>query len=67
MMPLLSQVYSGWIDPEQTNLGGYGDKQTDVHILPGGIWIAGIDQSNLEYNPQPILYQHDYGELDWDQ
>jgi len=65
MMPLLSQVYNGRIDPEQTDLGEYGDKQTDAHIFPGR--TAGIDQSDLEYDPQPILYQRDHGELDWDQ
>jgi len=65
MMPLLAQVYSGRIDTEQTKLKEYGEQQADARVLPGGIRIAGIDQSDLEYDP--ALYQRDRGELDWDQ
>jgi hypothetical protein len=65
MMPLLAQVYSGRLDHEQTKLGEYGEQQADARVLPGGIRIAGIDQNDLEYDP--ILYQRDRGELDWDQ
>jgi calcium permeable stress-gated cation channel len=65
MMPLLAQVYSGRLDTEQTKLGEYGEQQADARVLPGGIRIAGIDQNDLEYDP--ILYQRDRGELDWDQ
>jgi hypothetical protein len=65
MMPLLAQVYRGRIDTEQTKLGEYGEQQADARVLPGGIRIAGIDQSDLEYDP--ALYQRDRGELDWDQ
>ena len=60
MMPLLPQVYSGRIDIEQTELEEYGEQQTDVRVLPGG-----NDPSDLEYDP--VLYQHDRGEPDWDQ
>ena len=65
MMPLLAQVYKGRLDTEQTKLGEYGEQQADARVLPGGIRIAGIDQSDLEFDP--ILYQRDRGELDWDQ
>ncbi|KAI9465279.1 hypothetical protein BJY52DRAFT_1388541 [Lactarius psammicola] len=65
MMPLLAQVYSGRLNSEQTKMREYGGQQLDARILPGGIKIAGVDQSDLEYDP--ILYQRDRGELDWDQ
>lgn len=65
MMPLLAQVYSGRLDSEQAKMGEYGGQQLDARILPGGIKIAGVDQSDLEYDP--ILYRRDRGELDWDQ
>ncbi|KAF8270502.1 DUF221-domain-containing protein [Lactarius quietus] len=65
MMPLLAQVYSGRLDRDQAKMGEYGGQQLDARILPGGIKIAGVDQSDLEYDP--ILYQRDRGELDWDQ
>ncbi|KAI0302360.1 DUF221-domain-containing protein [Multifurca ochricompacta] len=65
MMPLLPQVYSGRLDSEQAKLGEYGGQQMDARILPGGIKIAGVDQNDLEYDP--VLYQRDRGELDWDQ
>ena len=66
MMPLLAQVYSRRRDAEETNVGEYGgDKQTNAQILPSGIRTAGIDQNDLESDP--ILYQRDRGELDWDQ
>lgn len=65
MMPLLAQVYSGRLDSEQTTMRVCSEQQTEVCVLPGGIQIAGIDQSDLEYDP--ALYQRDRGELDWDQ
>jgi hypothetical protein len=65
MMPLLAQIYSGRLDSAQTKLGEYGGQQMDARVLPGGIRIAGIDQSDLEYDP--ALYRRDRGELDWDQ
>jgi hypothetical protein len=65
MMPLLAQVYSGRLDREQAKLGEYGGQQMDARVLPGGVRIAGIDQSDLEYDP--ALYRRDRGELDWDQ
>ncbi|KAI9441650.1 DUF221-domain-containing protein [Lactarius indigo] len=55
MMPLLAQVYSGRLDREQAKMGEYGGQQLDcAHTA-----------SDLEYDP--ILYQRDRGELDWDQ
>lgn len=36
----------------------------DARVVAGGIKIAGIEQSDLEYDP--ALYQRDRGELDWD-
>jgi len=46
-------------------MGEYGGQQLDARVLPGGIKIAGVDQSDLEYDP--ALYQRDRGELDSDQ
>ncbi|KAF8161319.1 hypothetical protein B0H34DRAFT_840484 [Crassisporium funariophilum] len=65
MMPLLSQVYQGKIAREQAKLDEYGGAQMEAQVVPGGIKIAAIDQSDLEYDP--ALYQRDRGELDWDQ
>ena len=65
MMPLLGQVYSGRLDSQQAKMGEYGGQQLNARVLPGGIKIAGVDQSDLEYDP--VLYQRDRGELDWDQ
>lgn len=36
-----------------------------AQIMPGGIRIAAISKADLEYDP--IMYQRDRGELDWDQ
>ncbi|KAH9952686.1 DUF221-domain-containing protein [Russula dissimulans] len=65
MMHLLAQVYSGRLDSGLTKLREYGGQQMDARVLPGGIRIAGILQSDLEYDP--ALYRRDRGELDWDQ
>jgi len=63
-MPLLSEVYSGRIDHQQTKLNEYGGQKMEAQVIPGGIKIAAIEQRDLEYDPQ--LYQRDRGELDWD-
>jgi hypothetical protein len=65
MMPLLAQVYRGRLDSAQTKVGEYGGQQMDARVLPGGIRVAGVEQSDLEYDP--ALYRRDRGELDWDQ
>jgi len=65
MMPLLAQVYSGRLNSEQTKLREYGGQQMDARVLPGGVRIAGINESALEYDL--ALYRRDRGELDWDQ
>ncbi|KAF9047436.1 hypothetical protein BJ165DRAFT_1102024 [Panaeolus papilionaceus] len=65
MIPLLSEVYQGKIHQDKTKLDEYGGKQMEAQVVPGGIKIAAIDQSQLEYDP--VLYQRDRGELDWDQ
>lgn len=65
MMPLLAQVYSGRLNSEQAKMGEYGGQQLDARVLPGGLKIASVDQSDLEYDP--ALYRRDRGELDWDQ
>ncbi|TFK23149.1 DUF221-domain-containing protein [Coprinopsis marcescibilis] len=65
MMPLLSQVYSGKIKDDKTRLDEYGGRKMTAQIMPGGIKIAAINQADLEYDP--IMYQRDRGELDWDQ
>ncbi|KAJ7582576.1 hypothetical protein C8J56DRAFT_1005551 [Mycena floridula] len=64
MMPLLSQVYSGKIGKEQTKLDEYGGQKMEAQVVEGGIKIAAIDQRDLEYDP--VMYQRDRGELDWD-
>ena len=64
MMPLLSQVYSGKISNDKARLDEYHGQGMDAQIVPGGITIAAISQSDLEYDP--VLYQRDRGELDWD-
>lgn len=82
MIPLLSQVYQGRIDTDKARLDEYGGQQMEAQIVPGGIKIAAIDQVNyfvamvdvailtlctqtdLEYDP--VMYQRDRGELDWD-
>lgn len=80
MMPLLSQVYGGTIGKEQTKLDEYGGQKMDAQIVGGGIRIAAINQvcqqafvtmllstplqADLEYDP--VMYQRDRGELDWD-
>ncbi|KAI0258847.1 hypothetical protein BC834DRAFT_834501 [Gloeopeniophorella convolvens] len=65
MMPLLSQVYSGRLDADQTKISEYGGQQLDARVLPGGIRIAAVNQNDLAYDP--ALYRRDRGELDWDQ
>ncbi|CAA7260544.1 unnamed protein product [Cyclocybe aegerita] len=65
MMPLLSEVYHGKINNDHAKLDEYGGQQMEAQIVPGGIKIAAIDQRDLEYDP--VMYQRDRGELDWDQ
>ena len=64
MTPLLSQVYSGKISNDKAKLDEYHGQDMDAQIVPGGITIAAISQNDLEYDP--VLYQRDRGELDWD-
>ncbi|KAK7676754.1 hypothetical protein QCA50_020277 [Cerrena zonata] len=64
MSALLPQVYSGKIASTQTKLDEFGGSKMDTKVVAGGIKIAGIEQSDLEYDP--ALYQRDRGELDWD-
>jgi len=64
MMPLLSQVYRGRIGSQETKLKEYGGQKMDAQVVEGGIRIAAISQSDLEYDP--ALYRRDRGELDWD-
>jgi len=54
MIPLLSEVYHGKVSSDHSKLDEYG-----------GLKIAAIDQNDLMYDP--VLYQRDRGELDWDQ
>ncbi|EAU91270.2 hypothetical protein CC1G_06905 [Coprinopsis cinerea okayama7 len=65
MMPLLTQVYSGKIKEDKAHLDEYGGQKMAAQIVPGGIRIAAINQADLEYDP--VMYQRDRGELDWDQ
>ncbi|GLB37747.1 putative cytosolic domain of 10TM putative phosphate transporter [Lyophyllum shimeji] len=65
MMPLLAEVYKGKIEHEKVRgvLHERSGKKLDVNIIEG-VRIAAIEQNDLEYDP--ILYQRDRGELDWD-
>jgi hypothetical protein len=65
MMPLLPEVYHGRLESEETKVEEYGGQKMEASVIPGGIRIAGIQQSELEYDP--ALYQRDRGEMDWDQ
>ncbi|KAF9243161.1 hypothetical protein BU15DRAFT_86554 [Melanogaster broomeanus] len=64
MMPLLADVYKGRIGNDKAKLGEYGGQKVDAQVVEGGLRIAGIEQRDLEYDP--VLYQRDRGELDWD-
>jgi calcium permeable stress-gated cation channel len=44
LMPLLSEVYSGRIDRQQTKLNEYGGQKMEAQVIPGGIKIAAIEQ-----------------------
>ncbi|KAF9501406.1 DUF221-domain-containing protein [Pleurotus eryngii] len=60
MMPLLSEVYNGKIsEAEKKN----GEEKETVRLIEG-LTIAAVNQRDLEYDP--VLYQRDRGELDWD-
>ncbi|TCD66737.1 hypothetical protein EIP91_000978 [Steccherinum ochraceum] len=63
-MELLPQVFQGKIGNTKTKMDEYGGTKMDARIVAGGIKIAGIEQADLEYDP--VLYQRDRGELDWD-
>ncbi|KAI0758495.1 DUF221-domain-containing protein [Trametes elegans] len=63
MTALLPQVYSGKIQNVQTKLDEMGGQATDAHVVAGGIKIAAVAESDLEYDP--VLYQRDRGD-DWD-
>ncbi|KAI0079228.1 DUF221-domain-containing protein [Panus rudis PR-1116 ss-1] len=65
MTRLLPQVYNGKIGQTETKLDEFGGSKMDARVVAGGIKIAGIEQSDLEYDP--ALYRRDRGELDWDQ
>lgn len=65
MMPLLPEVYHGRLKSEETTVDEYGGQKMEASVIPGGIKIAGVQQSELEYDP--VLYQRDRGEADWDQ
>lgn len=65
MMPLLPEVYHGRIANQEAKLDEFGGQKMEASVVPGGIKIAAVHQSELEYDP--ALYQRDRGELDWDQ
>jgi hypothetical protein len=64
MMPLLAQVYQGRLGHDTATMGEYGGQKMEAQIAPGGVRIAAIEQSDLEYDP--ALYRRDRGEADWD-
>ena len=63
MVHLLPQVYSGKIESDKTRLGEYGGQKVEAQVVQG-IKIAAIGQNDLEYDP--VLYQRDRGEDNWD-
>ncbi|KAF9650988.1 DUF221-domain-containing protein [Thelephora ganbajun] len=63
MAHLLPQVYNGKIESDKTRLGEYGGQKVEARFVQG-IRIAAIDQHDLEYDP--VLYQRDRGEDNWD-
>jgi len=64
MVHLLPEVYRGRLATQETKLEEYGGEKMDAQITPSGVKIASVDQRDLEYDP--VLYQRDRGELDWD-
>ena len=64
MMPLLAQVYHGRLGHDTATMGEYGGQKMEAQIAPGGIKIAAVEQSDLEYDP--ALYRRDRGEADWE-
>ena len=63
MTALLSQVYHGKIKTESTKLPDMGGQNTQATVVAGGIKIAGIQETDLAYDP--ALYRRDRGD-DWD-
>jgi len=64
MVPLLEQVYHGPLGHDTATMGEYGGQKMEAQIAPGGIRIAAIEQSDLEYDA--ALYRRDHQEADWD-
>ncbi|TFK44887.1 hypothetical protein BDQ12DRAFT_702212 [Crucibulum laeve] len=68
MMPLLKEVYQGRIHEDLQRSGGMrsGIEKPMAQDLKTseGIKFAAVEQNELEYDP--VLYQRDRGELDWD-
>ncbi|KAI0724155.1 DUF221-domain-containing protein [Fomitopsis betulina] len=64
MTHLLAEVFDGKIGSTKTALEDFGGNKVAAAVV-GGVRIAGIEEHDLEYDPQ--LYQRDRGELDWDQ
>lgn len=44
MMPLLSEVYKGRIESDQTRLGEYGGQKVNTQIVQAGVKFAAVDQ-----------------------
>ncbi|KAI5117067.1 hypothetical protein M0805_008813 [Coniferiporia weirii] len=65
MVPFLKEVYHGRIGTKSMQVSDLGGQKTEMSVIPGGIKIAAVQQNELEYDP--VLYQRDRGELDWDQ
>lgn len=61
MTHLLAEVYTGKVSNVQTRVEGVSKAQVDATVVAGGIKIAGIEQTDLEYDP--ALYMRDRGEL----
>lgn len=63
MVHLIPQVYNGKVESDKARLGEYGGQKVEAQVVQG-IKIAAIDQNDLEYDP--VLYQRDRGEDNWD-
>ncbi|KAG8822120.1 hypothetical protein FRC18_011101 [Serendipita sp. 400] len=47
MMPLLAEVYNGRLGTDSATMEEYGGKKMQAQIAPGGIKIAGVDESGF--------------------
>ncbi|KAF8816773.1 hypothetical protein BYT27DRAFT_7247941 [Phlegmacium glaucopus] len=61
LMPLLSEVYHGKINSDRAKVDAYGGQQMEAQLVPPAL----RSRNDLMYDP--VMYQRDWDELDWDQ